>query len=653
MTARQYMQKFEQLRKEMSSALDDEISAAVREGGSSYVLFNGRHLSQYGDRHLYMFSVDEDLRIPDGSQVILKSDSDEVKGQLLGTEGFTPWLVLSETISLKSDWALTANPFFLLETLRERLDRTVYSPITGDLFIKKQRHTKRAKTYTVKTLVDSLKNEPVVLVWGPPGTGKTQFVAEFSHKLLDQGERILMMSISNIAVDNATTRIQQCCSPRKTPRIVRYGHPRHPDLRDDHTLVAHLIAGSRHPDLVAERKTLVRQRRNLMQSAKINLEAFQEKFERLTGEINTIDELLSEEEREIAKSADVLLTTLAKASLANFIQPPATGEFRAQAYDTVIIDEASIVSLPYMLWSSTLPKKRLVVVGDFRQLPPVVRSSSETAKKYLSTDIFEFLSIPETVDGGQWEPRLHILCEQHRMNPAISQWVSSSVYNGLLKNSHQAIERKTGSYPPDKEHPALIVDTSALQSFCLKDPSKRSHSRFNILHALLDISIAEITGSKNVGIITPYNLQGRLTNRMALELGLGDKIACSTVHRFQGSERQVIVLDTVDSTGMRDAGLLLKGGHDSLAMRLLNVAITRAREKLIIVADKAWLTSRLDLGNILLHAFNTLPAIDASKLITGHPFSFGTMLHGKAFLQDVLQSALLAKQTIRVFADGN
>ncbi|MGI6627844.1 MAG: hypothetical protein ACOX4K_05805 [Bacillota bacterium] len=151
----------------MRSALDDEISAAVREGGSSYVLFNGRHLSQYGDRHLYMFSVDEDLGIPDGSQVILKSDSDEVKGQLLGTEGFTPWLVLSETISLKSDWALTSNPFFLLETLRERLDKTIYSPMTSELFIKKQRHTKTAKTYTVKTLVDSLKNEPVVLVWGP------------------------------------------------------------------------------------------------------------------------------------------------------------------------------------------------------------------------------------------------------------------------------------------------------------------------------------------------------------------------------------------------------------------------------------------------------------------------------------------------------
>lgn len=144
------------------------------------------------------------------------------------------------------------------------------------------------------------------------------------------GEKILMMSISNIAVDNATTRIQQCCSPSNAYKIVRYSHPRHPNLRDDHTLVAHLVAGSRHPDLVAERKTLVRQRRNLMHSAKVNLEAFQEKFERLTGEINTIDELLSEEEREIARSADVLLTTLAKASLANFIQPSATNESRAQ-----------------------------------------------------------------------------------------------------------------------------------------------------------------------------------------------------------------------------------------------------------------------------------------------------------------------------------
>jgi len=88
-----------------------------------------------------------------------------------------------------------------------------------------------------------------------------------------------------------------------------------------------------------------------------------------------------------------------------------------------------------MFWSSTLPKKRLVVVGDFRQLPPVSRGESESVKKYMQTDIFEFLDIPDIVDSGEWEPRLHILCEQHRMNPSISALVSGPVYGGLLKDS--------------------------------------------------------------------------------------------------------------------------------------------------------------------------------------------------------------------------
>jgi len=106
------------------------------------------------------------------------------------------------------------------------------------------------------------------------------------------------------------------------------------------------------------------------------------------------------------------------------------------------------------------------------------------------------------------------------------------------------------------------------------------------------------------------------------------------------------VLDTVDSTGVRNAGRLIKGGHDSVAMRLLNVAITRVREKLIIVADKTWLMPRLDESNVLYYALSTLPAIDAIDLIhdTGPPF-FGDLLHGKPLFQDVLKSVLLAKQS--------
>lgn len=727
-----YKVLFESLREEMIRALAEEILASAREGGTRHALFGGRHLGRYSGRHIYMFSVDEELRIPDGTAIVLQSNSGgvphadsnlisnasadsgagsaglsdpefestlvstspspsaltEVSGHLLGTEGFTVWLGLEEPIDLMLEWAVAANPYFLLERLSERLQLTPCSPIAGDLFFGKLRPTRKAKTYTAPTLAHAMatpsNDERVLFVWGPPGTGKTQFVAEYAHRLLQQGERVLIMSISNIAVDNATIRLSgqvtasnQPASPGKNSPIVRYGHPIHPDLRDDPTLVAHLMAGERHPDLLEERQALVRKRKELMATGKSSSEGAAREFHRLTAEIATIDDLLAEEERTIAESADVLLTTLAKASLAGFVQPPGNIP-DALPYDVVILDEASIIGLPYILWSSSLAKKRIVIVGDFRQLPPVVRSSSQRAKQYLHRDIFEYLSIPQTVDSGQWDPRLHILHRQFRMDPAISRLVSASVYNGLLQDARLVKERKPGRYLPGLDHPALIVDTSSFNPFCLKDPSGKSQSRFNILNALLGILLVQLTGSTAAGIITPYVLQGRLANRMVLELGMEDKVACSTVHRFQGSERQVIILDTVDSTGTRYAGQLIQGGHDSIAMRLLNVAITRAREKLIIVANIKWLSPRLAGDNILCEAFDTLPVIDAAELIrgaaapaslqmtfSGHalppqaiPSAQGTPpyqvvpLQGDALFPSLIQAIQGARDSIRILTDG-
>ena len=645
--------EFQHLKEEISMAVLEELAMAQREGSRAYFLFNGRLMQHYKDDYLYVFSTDEELRIPEGSQVYLESDSTKVDASLLGIEGFTVWLTLKQPISLEAEWAISSNPYFLLETLHKHVEEASWSPVSADLFFGDPRRTGNPQMYEVDTLVDELEDEPVVLVWGPPGTGKTQFVAKYVHKLLDRREKVLVMSVSNIAVDNATTRVDQLSDPGKSPKIVRYGYPRDEDLMNDDRLVAHLIARSRHPDLVQERNFLAEQRRKLMtEPARFTQERFKSELERLAGEIKTIDDLLSEEEIQTARSADVLLTTLAKGTLADFIVP-AYARFSMAPYDTVILDEASMISLAYIFWSSTLPKKQLVIVGDFRQLPPISHCESEKGRRYMETDIFQFLDIPEIIDSGQWEPRLHILCEQHRMNPSISHLVSGPVYNGLLKDSQSVKRRKEGKYDPYPDYPAFLVDTSRLEPFCLRDPYRKSSSRFNIHHVFLDLLLAEMTCSDSVGVITPYVLQSRITNRLVSEQKSNDSIACSTVHRFQGSERQVIVLDTVDSSGARKAGILIKGGHGTSAMRLLNVAITRAREKLILVANNEWLAQRLDQTNVLAYAFETLPHIDVFDLLDKMPQpTFGKILYGEDFLKDALMAIYLAKESVRVFADG-
>ena len=648
--------EFEHLKGEVSVAVSEELEAAKSEGGRASFLFNGRFLQQYGDDYLYAFSTDEELKIPDGSDVLLESETAKLKAVLVGNEGFTVWLTVGQQISSEADWTISSNPWFLLEQLQRHVETASYSPIADELFFGRKKRTRIPQMHTVDTLVGSLKDQPVVLVWGPPGTGKTQFVARYTQKLVQQGEKVLVMSVSNIAVDNATTRIDQLSEPGSSLRVVRYGYPHDQDLMKDHTLVAHLIARARHPDLLEERNALVAQRRELMtEPDRIDPERFTSELDRLTEEIKAIDDLLAEEEIQIARSADVLLTTLAKGTLANFIVP-AYANLSYDLYDTVILDEASMINLAYMFWSSTLPKKRLVVVGDFRQLPPVSRGESESVKKYMQTDIFEFLDIPDIVDSGEWEPRLHILCEQHRMNPSISALVSGPVYGGLLKDGSGVKNRKEGRYDPCPDYPALLVDTSSLEPFCLIDPSKKSRSRFNVCHAMLDILLAEMTGSDSIGIITPYVLQGRIANRLVVEEGLNDSIACSTVHRFQGSERRVVILDTVDSSGVPRAGMLIKGGHGTSAMRLLNVAITRAMEKLIIVANKKWLAPKLDGTNVLREAFKVLPTIDVLDLLNQIPEmfqpAFGDLLSGEEFLKDALWSIYSAEKSVRVFADG-
>jgi len=218
-----------------------------------------------------------------------------------------------------------------------------------------------------------------------------------------------------------------------------------------------------------------------------------------------------------------------------------------------------------------------------------------------------------------------MLKTQYRMQPQIRSIVSSAFYGDQLqddiieKPSSQANQPCPGAY-------AGIYDTSTIDPWC---SWTSGYSRFNLYHAVLAVRLCQIAihNFNDIGIITPYKAQTRLIKVLVdLDPALRGKVIVSNVHRFQGSEKDLIIFDLVDSTGL-PVGKLLKGRidsgdvDDSAGARLINVACSRARGKLAVIANLSYFEERLkDSWSIyeVLNKIRQMGTFPAEQLIPGY-----------------------------------
>jgi len=180
--------------------------------------------------------------------------------------------------------------------------------------------------------------------------------------------------------------------------------------------------------------------------------------------------------------------------------------------------------------------------------------------------------------------------------------VSDLFYGGRLKDApakatsmqwkRDSLVREIVGHAPCQGSVLGLFPLEGVGAWC--NTEWQNKSRFNILSALLAVGLAlECDPTHSVGIITPYAAQARLLNRILQDLGQdGPHIVAATVHRFQGQEKNVILFDSVDGEPQKKAGVLLMGGHGSTAMRLVNVAITRAQGKFIALVDREFLSEK-------------------------------------------------------------
>ena len=241
--------------------------------------------------------------------------------------------------------------------------------------------------------------------------------------------------------------------------------------------------------------------------------------------------------------------------------------------------------VPQIIAAAALAKEKFLCVGDFRQLAPISQCPDA---QVLQVDIFSYLQIVDKRGNMYWHPWLVMLNEQRRMNPAISEFPNKFVYNKLLKDNPIVLHKgdsviKSAPLPGDALN---LVDLAG--TYCAADKNTDG-SRFNILSAIVSFCTA-VNADKNhidtIGIIAPYAAQVRLIRAMLKDYYLNGttNVSCATVHQFQGSEADMLIFDAVESYPKRAVGYLM-GKDSNQVVRLINVAITRGKGKIITVAN--------------------------------------------------------------------
>lgn len=564
-------------------ALSAEISFIRMTGGKHILLQEGKRIGRDNGQFVYLLESEDELNYPEGTPVTIWKGQSQISGKILNCEAFSVYLISELDLGAEVEMLnISAEACYLLQSVSERLMDLSLEPseIAQDLICNGLKEIDYLNSDIAKgqeTAVRMSLEQPITFVWGPPGTGKTQTLAKIAWAHIDKGERVLMLSYSNVSVDGAILRVTSLKNDVFPGQLVRYGFPKDKRISEHPYLSSYNLAINNYPDLL--------KRRTQLQAEKKRLEKNDPKLIQVEKELNEIRRELRAAESQCVRNAKFVATTVSKAIVDK--------EIRNGAFDVVIFDEASMATIPQIAYAAKLARKNFVCMGDFRQLPPIVQSSKEPP---LNADIFQYCGITQAVDQGSNHKWLCLLDTQYRMHPEIADFAGRSIYNGLLKSANGMTEKreKTVMAAPFAGRAMEFVDLSGTMSTCIKS-SDDSHA--NVLSAFVTFSLAlKAAQTQEVGIITPYHAQSRLLHAMVRDVNeleaLPHAIKCATVHQFQGSEEDVIVYDAVDCYRLPFPGALIASTAGRYADRLFNVAMTRSKGKFICVANGSFMRNK-------------------------------------------------------------
>ncbi|MBK6363733.1 MAG: AAA family ATPase [Saprospiraceae bacterium] len=426
-----------------------------------------------------------------------------------------------------------------------------------------------------KALEIALSSRYLSIIHGPPGTGKTTTLVALTKTILQKEKKILVCASSNNAVDLLASRLHL-----EGLRVLRIGNVTriHDDLVDL-TLIEKL---RNHADWNTIKKIKI-QADQILRTASKYKRSFtpEDKAERKRLKKESYDlrswsrELEDRLSDEILSNTQVIATTLISAS-----HP----QIQKMVFETVIIDEAS-QALEAECWNAILKGKRVILAGDHLQLPPTVKSQ-EAMQKGFDKTILDFMT--DKIEESS------LLTVQYRMNDTILGFSNRQFYKGMLESFPT---NKNISLPND-DLPLVFIDTAGCGFDEILNPKQKSYKNEGEYFILREYILKkhEILAGAEIGIISPYAEQVRyLSDEIEKEPAfIGLNLEVNTIDGFQGQEKDVIFISLVRSNDKSELGFIKDN-------RRLNVAMTRARKKLVIIGDSATIGNHPLYNELLNH----------------------------------------------------
>lgn len=579
------------------SELDDEIYVAKRSSQSLDVSISD--VKTINSAYLYTClinsDVSDDIFFPEGVQV-------QILDKYRAEQGIGTIISLNENLNILyfqsynylsiGDYKLLYSSAWLIAELKKKLEnqdvrnlieqKAIWKIIKGDeKWIQKYQITDDVQFSSElnnlqRDAINHCFQNNITFIWGPPGTGKSTVLAELCKLFYTRNEKTLITTIANVAVDSVLLKSAKLLEEQNFEKyelkgkILRIGKAFSKDVLGKKYLFE---INDEINDLRFQLKELIDTIDMLSANDSHNIDDLAQ----LKSEKEQFKVVLQNRLKFIYGEANLIYSTASNLLVDDFAQ--------AIEFENIIIDEISMMNVPFLLWLSKFGNKRLIVAGDFRQLGPISLSNRPTSFGWMKKDIFQIINMDYNFKHF---PNLIMLVEQYRMHQDISSIINEVFYNGkLITNISEDYSIRFNSNI--NNCPITIINNkNRLGNFDFTIGKSRINlNSQNIIEELLtDINNFK-SESFTIGVITPYRAQAKAITKKLEGFYTHHKINVGTIHTFQGSESDVIILDFVDTEKdiNNKSGKISRLYFGQNGERLLNVAISRAKKKLVIIGD--------------------------------------------------------------------